>query len=56
MRVNIGDRIEKTKGSILSRLKDINDLNEQLKKDYVPLTVMNNLNQTIKDIDVSLFS
>lgn len=55
-KVTIGEKIEATKSSIVEKLNYLNNLNEKLKNDYVPLVVINNLNQSIKDVEVNFFS
>ena len=54
-KVTIGEKIEATKSSIVEKLNYLNNLNAKLKNDYVPLVVINNLNQSIKDVEVSYF-
>lgn len=54
-KVTIGEKIEATKSSIVEKLNYLNNLNEKLKNDYVPLVVINNLNQSIKDVEVNFF-
>ena len=54
-KVTIGEKIEATKSSIVEKLNYLNNLNEKLKNDYVPLVVINNLNQSIKDVEVNHF-
>lgn len=51
---SIGQKIEITKEEILEKLQEISNLNDVLNKDYVPLSVINNLTQTIKDCDVEI--
>ena len=52
IKISMGEKIEATKSSFLDKLIILNKLNEKLKKDYVPLIVINNLNQSIKDVEV----
>ncbi|CAF0710931.1 unnamed protein product [Brachionus calyciflorus] len=46
------EKIEYSKELILKKLDDLNEITSSLKKDYVPIVVVSNLNQTIKDIEI----
>lgn len=48
----IAENIEATKFQILEKIKSLETVNEDLKKDYVPMQIITNLNQSIKDTDV----
>jgi hypothetical protein len=56
--LNASDTLEiKTnsiKDKIVENLEKINNINQKLKNDFVPYVVINNLNQSIKDVEVSL--
>ena len=53
-KISIGEKIEVVKGLIIEKLDYLQELNETIKNDYVPLSVINNFNQSIKEIDVSV--
>ena len=59
MMINASDTLEKRtnliKDNIIQNLEKINSINQKLKNDFVPYVVINNLNQSIKDVEVSLF-
>ena len=54
-KVPISENIEATKFEILQKINSLEKVNEDLKKDYVPMQIINNLNQSIKQTEVSLF-
>jgi hypothetical protein len=43
------------KDNIIQNLEKINNANQKLKNEYVPYVVINNLNQSIKDVEVRSF-
>lgn len=49
------EKVESKAGSIVKNIQDINAIKSRLRKDFVPSVVISNLNQTIKDLDVSFF-
>lgn len=51
-KMSISENIEATKFQILEKIKSLETVNEELKKDYVPMQIITNLNQSIKDTDV----
>jgi len=53
-KISIGEKIEVIKGLIIEKLDYLQGLNESIKNDYVPVSVINNFNQSIKEIDVSI--
>lgn len=53
-KISIGEKIEVIKGLIIEKLDYLQDLNESIKNDCVPVSVINNFNQSIKEIDVSI--
>lgn len=55
-KMNIKEKIELKTASIRKNLDDIQKLKDKLKKEYVPLSVINNLNQTNKDLEVMVSS
>lgn len=52
IKASMGEKIEATKMSIINKLHNLQNLNNKLKTDYVPTIVINNLNQSIKDVEV----
>jgi hypothetical protein len=52
-KTSIGEKIETTKQTILNKLEELNG-NEKQRKQLIPASVINNINQSIKDIEVNL--
>lgn len=48
------EKVETKAGFIMNNINDLNALKKKLRKDYQPLVVIQNLNQTIKDLEVIL--
>jgi hypothetical protein len=46
--------VENLKQLVLDKLDELRAMNERLREGYVPVSVITNLNKTIKDIDVRL--
>jgi len=42
----------KTKFQVLEKVKFLEGINEELRKDYVPMTVINNLSNSVKGVEV----
>jgi hypothetical protein len=55
IKATMGEKIEATKSSIIDKLNYLHNLNTKLKNDFVPSIVINNLNQSIKDVEVFNF-
>ena len=52
-RTLISEDLEYTKLAICTKINDLNSINKTLKAEYVPMPVINNLNQSIKDVEVN---
>jgi len=37
---------------VIEKIESLEKINEELKKDYVPMVVMNNLNNSVKSVEV----
>jgi hypothetical protein len=46
------NKINAVKNKIIESMEKINSINQKLKKEFVPYVVINNLNQSIKDVEV----
>lgn len=51
----LSEQLEKNRIQIVTKLDELNQLNQTLKKDYVPISVINNLSQSIKEVEVKQF-
>ena len=51
----LSEQLEKNRILIVAKLDEMNQLNQKLKKDYVPVSVINNLSQSIKEVEVKKF-
>lgn len=49
---NLSEQLEKNRISILSKIDQMNNMNQKLKKDYVPVSVINNLTESVKEVEV----
>lgn len=52
IKASMGEKIEATKTSIIDKLRYLKKINDKLKKNFVPSVVINNLNQSIKDVEI----
>lgn len=50
----ITENLESTKHMIMQKIENLEKINANLKKDYVPMVILNNLNQSCKDVDVRI--
>lgn len=50
---NLSEQLEKNRLLILNKIDQMNNINQKLKNDYVPVTVINNLTQSIKEVEVN---
>lgn len=50
--LDLVDEVEETHATILEKLDEIKMLREKLRKEYVPSTVVSNLEQCIKETEV----
>ncbi len=49
---DIQQELEQTKFQVLEKIKFLEGINEELRKDYVPMTVINNLSNSVKGVEV----
>lgn len=52
-KLNLKEKVEHKNTSIIKCLEEIDSFKMKLRTDYVPAVVISNLNQTVKDLDVT---